>query len=255
MKSKAARAIADVSSGTILATVDIAVPPERVFHALVASSEVLRWWGSDEVYRTTKWTFDDRVGGHWRADGVGADGVAFHVEGDVLELDPPRRLVQTWRPSWDEGEATTLTYRLEPIEGGTKLTLRHDGFGTREAACRDHALGWELVLGWLIAHVAPAPADSYFFMRLLAPRPTFAFDMNADEAAVMQAHSGYWREQLAAGMVVAFGPVADPKGPWGLGIVRAPDEAAVRAFQERDPALQSGLGFTYELMPMLAAVH
>ncbi|TIT59516.1 MAG: ATPase, partial [Mesorhizobium sp.] len=44
------RAIADVSSGTILATVTIAVPPERVFHALTAEDQIPLWWGSDEQY-------------------------------------------------------------------------------------------------------------------------------------------------------------------------------------------------------------
>ena len=151
MKSTA-RAVADMNAGTIVATVEIAVPPERVFRAL-ASDELPQWWGAPELYRTTRWTGDLRVGGAWRTDGVGADGSAFHVEGEYLEIDRPRRLVQTWRPSWDPGSNTTFSYDLEAIEGGTRITVRHGGFAGRAEACQGHAAGWERVLTWLRNHL------------------------------------------------------------------------------------------------------
>ena len=76
-----ARAIADAGSGIILATAEIAAPPERVFRALTTPDEIVRWWGSDEVYHTTGWTADLRVGGRWRAEGRGADGQPFAAGG------------------------------------------------------------------------------------------------------------------------------------------------------------------------------
>ncbi len=142
------RAVADISEGLILATVEIAAPPERVFRAL-ASEELVRWWGSADTYRTTKWTGDLRVGGAWRTEGVGADGTPFSVGGEFVEIDPPRKLVQTWRADWDGGNVTTITYRLEAIAGGTRLSLRHTGFASRTESCQRHANGWERVLGWL----------------------------------------------------------------------------------------------------------
>ena len=145
------RAVADLASGLILATVAIAASPERVFRAL-GSEEIVKWWGSAETYRTTKWTGDLRVGGAWRTDGVGADGQPFSVGGEFLEIDPPHKLVHTWRPDWDGGNVTTVTYWLEPIAGGTRVTLRHEGFAARRDACARHTQGWERVLGWLQAH-------------------------------------------------------------------------------------------------------
>ena len=142
------RAVADLSEGMILASVEIAAPAERVFRAL-ASEELVNWWGSDDLYRTTKWTGDLRVGGAWRTDGVGRDGKPFSVGGEFLEVDPPRKLVQTWRADWDGGNVTTITYRLEPIAGGTRLTVKHTGFAGRAQSCEAHAEGWERVLGWL----------------------------------------------------------------------------------------------------------
>ena len=109
-KSSSARSIADVAQGTILARIDIAVPPERVFRALT-SEELSKWWGSADQYRVTAFQIELRPGGAWRSDGVGADGTPFHVGGKVLELDPPRKLVQTWEPSWEaDAPPTTVAY-------------------------------------------------------------------------------------------------------------------------------------------------
>jgi uncharacterized protein YndB with AHSA1/START domain len=257
-----ARAIADTSTGTILATVEIAASPERVFRA-ISTDEITKWWGSADTYRTTEHTADFRPGGRWRSSGVGASGDAFSVEGEFREIDPPRKLVQTWKAAWDGGNETTITYRLEAIPGGTRLTLRHEGFADRVDSCRGHGEGWERVLGWLRGHVEPreeAPAQAnaeqkYFFCRLVPPRPTFAMDMNAAEADVMRAHAAYWRDLLEKGAAVVFGPVADPNGPWGLGVVRAPSEEAFNLLRDNDPAIKSGRGLRYECLPIRAVAR
>ena len=193
----------------------------------------------------------------WRAEGKGKDGKPFAVHGVYLEIDPPRKLVQTWVAAWDGGAETTVTWRLEPAGSGTRLTLRHDGFGDRSESCTGHAEGWERVLGWLAAFstpVTPSFGSRYFLCRLLAPRPSFPFDMTEEEAAVMSEHVAYWTEHLRAGRAIVFGPVADPKGAWGLGVLRLADEDAVRAVEANDPAIKSGKGFRYEVLPMLDAV-
>jgi uncharacterized protein YndB with AHSA1/START domain len=53
------------------------------------------------------------------------------LDGEVIEADPPRRLVQTWRMLMDPGLQaegfTTLTYDLAEVEGGAvRLTITHD---------------------------------------------------------------------------------------------------------------------------------
>jgi uncharacterized protein YndB with AHSA1/START domain len=57
------------------------------------------------------------------------------VDGEVIEADPPRKLVQTWRLAMEASLSaegfTRLTYEIEPLEGGvTKLTITHDLTGT-----------------------------------------------------------------------------------------------------------------------------
>lgn len=150
---KSARAVADVTSGMLLACVEIAAPPERVFRAL-ASDDITKWWGSPDTYQTTKWTGEVRVGGTWVTEGVSSDGKPFSVRGEFLEVDPPHKIVQTWRAAWDGDHATTITYRLEAIEGGTRVTLRHEGFADRVESCRGHSQGWERVLGWVREYLA-----------------------------------------------------------------------------------------------------
>ena len=53
------------------------------------------------------------------------------IVGEVVEADPPRKLVQTWHPVWDPGSAaeaaTRLTLEIEEDPGGvTRLTVTHD---------------------------------------------------------------------------------------------------------------------------------
>lgn len=60
---------------------------------------------------------------------MGAPEVA--VDGEVLEVDPPKRLVQTWRMVMDEGLKaegfTKLTYEINEGKGGvSRLTVIHE---------------------------------------------------------------------------------------------------------------------------------
>ena len=250
MKKSQATAISDVTEGVVLARVDIAATPERVFRALT-TEELTTWWGADDMYRTTRFSMELRPGGRWRSDGKGADGHEFHVEGEVLEVDPPRRLVQTWKPSWEPGPATTITYTLEAVDGGTRVTVRHSGF-TNPASCDSHANGWTRVLGWLGGHFAAD--ERYFLLRLHAPRASFATDMTADERELMTTHGKYLAGKLAEGSVLAFGPVLDPQGAWGMALVRVPDEAAARAITAGDPVIVANRGFRYDVLPIARLV-
>lgn len=254
-RKSSARAVADLHGGTILATVDIEVRPERVFRALT-TEEVVQWWGSDEAYRTTSWQADLRVGGAWRATGIGSDGQPFSVGGSYLEIDAPRRLVQTWEPDWDGGAATRVTYLLDATPTGTRVTLRHEGFASRTESCQSHGAGWELVLGWLSAHVAARSElpKHYFVVKLLPPRPSFMTDMTSDEQAIMGAHVGYWTQLLNQGNAVVFGPVADPAEPHGLGVLVVQSEAELAGILAKDPAILAQKGFVHVTTPMLQAI-
>jgi uncharacterized protein YndB with AHSA1/START domain len=154
-KMRGARAVADVTAGMLLASIEIKASPERVFRALT-SEDIAKWWGSPDLYQVTQYTGDLKVGGHWRSVGVGRDGKPFEVGGEFVEIDPPRKLVQTWAPKWVEGAVTKVTYLLDAIEGGTRITVRHEGFGGNAAACHSHTAGWERVFTWLASWLEQA---------------------------------------------------------------------------------------------------
>ena len=87
--------------------------------------------------------YDLRPGGHYRGiaseemRAMGAPDIA--VDGEVIEVDPPHRLVQTWRMAMDPEMAaegfTRVTYEIKEIEGGsTRLTVTHDLEGAPKLA-------------------------------------------------------------------------------------------------------------------------
>jgi len=97
-------------------------------------------------------------------------------------------------------------------------------------------------------------AMKHFFCKLHPPRPTFGQDLTPAEGKLMQEHGAYLRTFAEQGTAVVFGPVADPKGFFGVGIFELPDDADINAICAGDPTIKSGLGFRYEIHPMPRAV-
>ena len=63
--------------------------------------------------------------------------------------------------------------------------------------------------------------------------------MTEDERTIMLDHVAYWTELMEQGRVVAFGPVDEPTGSYGIGIVTvSPDE--IDGIRDNDPAIRSG---------------
>jgi uncharacterized protein YndB with AHSA1/START domain/DNA-binding transcriptional ArsR family regulator len=107
----------------------IRATPEAIWEAITRPEWTARYGYGGNV------EYDLRAGGAFRVHAsdefLAAGSPEIVVDGEVLECDPPRRLVQTWRMLMDEEMAaegfTRLTYEIEPIEGGaTKLTVVHE---------------------------------------------------------------------------------------------------------------------------------
>lgn len=140
----------------------IAAPPARVFQAISDPKQTAQWWGQKGLYRLTETKADVRVGGKWLSEGVGQDGKPFRIEGEYLEIDPPRLLVHTWIPSYHDIGKTTVRWELEPrdvhglhqqsphrVGTGTLVRVRHSGFAGNIESCKAHGEGWKRVLGWV----------------------------------------------------------------------------------------------------------
>jgi len=135
----------------MVSEIQIAAPPERVFHALTDPQQVVQWWGGQgagATFRCTEFAADLRVGGNWRSVGVTSEGHRFEIAGQYLEVDPPRLLVQTWVSSWTGDIQTTVRWESEPTSQGTLLRIRHSGLAAHPELANSYR-GWPRILGWI----------------------------------------------------------------------------------------------------------
>jgi uncharacterized protein YndB with AHSA1/START domain len=76
---------------------------------------------------------------------IGRDG-ALSDSGEVLESDPPRRLVFTWRVEFDDALRregySKVTFELEPLGGEVKLTVIHDELRDGSGVLKGISMGW-----------------------------------------------------------------------------------------------------------------
>lgn len=80
----------------------------------------------------------------------------------------------------------------------------------------------------------------HFLIKLVPPRPSFAQDMTDEEKRLMQQHVAYWTKLAEKGIALLFGPVADPAGAYGIGVVEVGQEEQVAALTADDPVSASG---------------
>jgi uncharacterized protein YciI len=88
-----------------------------------------------------------------------------------------------------------------------------------------------------------------FFLKLNPPRSSFMFDMSNEERTAMEQHVAYWKTFVDNGTVIVLGPVMDPKGGYGIAVVRVDSDEELQQIIAKDPA--NGLN-SYEVFPMRA---
>jgi uncharacterized protein YndB with AHSA1/START domain len=121
----------------------IKTTPERLWEAITNGD--LRQKYSFGVGISSDWT----PGSRYRAVHPGA-GIAI-TEGENLEVDPPRRLVQSMVALWsdqvkDEG-TSRVTWEIEPVADSCRLTVTHDQLN--DGANEELFGGWPMILSGL----------------------------------------------------------------------------------------------------------
>jgi uncharacterized protein YciI len=89
-----------------------------------------------------------------------------------------------------------------------------------------------------------------FLFRLIPPRADFAQTMTAEEQQAMARHMEYWQQLLHDGRVVVYGPVADPEGVWGMGVLRAESQQEAILVGQNDPVVALGV-CTFDVMEIV----
>jgi uncharacterized protein YndB with AHSA1/START domain len=131
----------------------IAARPSIVFDALATAEGVAGWWGPDDLPVIAS-QVDARVGGEFRVRFQTADGREHEACGEYLEVEPPRRLVMTWRFDFggepaEVGRVSRIEVDLRPIQGGTELTFTHAELANAESRA-SHEGGWTGALDKLV---------------------------------------------------------------------------------------------------------
>lgn len=99
-------------------------PLAKVWRALTEPALVRRWWSPASRGVMTGCTIDLRVGGRWRFEMRTNDGQDVGFSGTYLEIDAPRRVVNTEVFDPFPDLPSTVTTTLAEDAGGTVLTVR-----------------------------------------------------------------------------------------------------------------------------------
>jgi uncharacterized protein YndB with AHSA1/START domain len=136
----------------------IKAAPAKVWAAITQPELMMQWWGPD-AGPTLDVVADVRPGGRFSVVFRLLDGGEHNPTGVYREVVPEKKLVFTWDlPGAPEPESL-VTFRLEPFDGGTEVTLTHECLPD-EAARASHEQGWKGLLDKLPVFLGVAPCAS-----------------------------------------------------------------------------------------------
>lgn len=134
---------------------DLEASVEKIFEIYIRTSPTLLWQAITDPEVRARYQFGARVESDWTSGSSyqvtheGAPGPL--VEGENLEIDPPRRLVQSYHAVWGQdiaAEGTSrVTWEIEPVGDSCRLTVTHDQL--REDADEHLYGGWPMILSGL----------------------------------------------------------------------------------------------------------
>jgi uncharacterized protein YndB with AHSA1/START domain len=132
---------------------------EKVFEIYIKTTPERLWEAITDSEQRAKYNFGVGVRSDWSN---GSSYESFHaradgplVEGENLEVNPPRRLVQSMTALWSDdvkAEGTSrVTWEIQPIEDSCRLTVTHDQL--REGANDELYGGWPMILSGLKTYI------------------------------------------------------------------------------------------------------
>jgi uncharacterized protein YndB with AHSA1/START domain/DNA-binding transcriptional ArsR family regulator len=129
-------------------------PTDKVFEVYIKTTAERLWEAITDDEMRRKYSFGVGVRSDWapggRIETYHPSGVAIG-EGEILEVEPPRRLVHSFVAVWSEDVesegASRVTWEIEPVGDSCRLTLTHDRL--REHANSELYGGWPMILSGL----------------------------------------------------------------------------------------------------------
>jgi uncharacterized protein YndB with AHSA1/START domain len=128
---------------------------EKVFEIYIKTTPERLWQAITDPEIRSKYTFGVRVNSDWssgsRYEGITPKMPTPMFAGENMEVDPPRRLVQSFNALWGDdvkSEGTSrVTWEIEPVGDSCRLTVTHDQL--REGANEQLYGGWPMILSGL----------------------------------------------------------------------------------------------------------
>ena len=130
-------------------------PMEKIFEIYIRTTPERLWEAITDPDIRSKYNFGARAVSDWtpgsRLELAGPGGAGLLGEGEVLDVDPPRRLVHTMVALWgddvkQEG-ASRVTWDIEQVEDSCRLTVTHDQM--RDGANDQLYGGWPMIVSGL----------------------------------------------------------------------------------------------------------
>jgi uncharacterized protein YndB with AHSA1/START domain len=130
-------------------------PMEKVFEIYIKTTPERLWEAITNPELRRKYNFSAGVESDWtpgsKYQAVSPFSPAPICEGENIEVDPPRRLVQTFRALWSDDvkrEGTSrVTWEITPIGDSCRLVVTHDQL--RDGANKELYGGWMMILSGL----------------------------------------------------------------------------------------------------------
>jgi len=128
---------------------------EKVFEIYIRTTPERLWEAITDKETRARFHFGNRIDSDWtQGSSYEVTNPHFHdgalIEGDNLEVDPPRRLVQTFHARWDDDAkaagTSRVTWEIEPVGDSCHLTVTHDQLPEDVGAIYG---GWPMILSGL----------------------------------------------------------------------------------------------------------
>jgi uncharacterized protein YndB with AHSA1/START domain/DNA-binding transcriptional ArsR family regulator len=157
-------------------TLSMTAPPTHVFEIYIATTPERLWQALTDPALTQRYYYDTRVASGWRVGDpityTWTDGTVT-IEGQIVEADPPRRLVHTFHFTRDPEQAaerpSRVTWEIDQMGDACRLRLTHDEFEGETSTYRSVGKGWSPILsglktlletGTALSIELPEPADT-----------------------------------------------------------------------------------------------
>jgi len=147
---------ADEQSITLVVRRTIRASAERLFAAWTDPDQIRTWWGPGAI-TCPEAQIDLNVGGTYRIANEQPGQPLLWIVGEFERIDPPHRLVYSWRLAPGTGPSERVTVRFQPRDKATEVIITHEKIAS--PADRDqHEQGW---FGCLDGLVALVEAEQY----------------------------------------------------------------------------------------------